>query len=209
MDSPRFISFPKISLDEKERYDPFYSRTRFLEGLPSRSQKWITSQHSFHFQTRFLAVVDTPRIAFVIRSPRRGSNPQKDPPLPFFLFFFGIVFPPPPPPSFDRERPPRRTWWIFATRTFMRSHPLDPPVELIIQLGNSRWLGFLELCGSLRRGPSYRASFYGLLLLLLPVPSSIYAPGINRFEEGARSISLLAVDVEAIFEDRRMPAHRI
>lgn len=94
MDSPRFISFPKISLDEKERYDPFYSRTRFLEGLPSRSQKWITSQHSFHFQTRFLAVVDTPRIAFVIRSPRRGSNPQKDPPLPFFLFFFGIVFPP-------------------------------------------------------------------------------------------------------------------
>ena len=50
-------------------------------------------------------------------------------------------------------------------------HPPPHPLELIIQLGNSRWLGFLELFrGSLYASRPQPAPFYALLLLLLPSP---------------------------------------
>lgn len=46
-------------------------------------------------------------------------------------------------------------------------HPPPHPLELIIQLGNSRWLGFLELFrGSLYASRPQPAPFYALLLLL-------------------------------------------
>lgn len=50
-------------------------------------------------------------------------------------------------------------------------HPPPHPLELIIQLGNSRWLGFLELFrGSLYASRPQPAPFYALLLLLLSSP---------------------------------------
>lgn len=68
-----------------------------------------------------------------------------------FLFSFSELYPLPPSSSsssfsFLKQRDhPGRTWWIFAIpsppRTFMRLHI----PHLIIQLGNSRWLGFLQL----------------------------------------------------------------
>lgn len=54
-------------------------------------------------------------------------------------------------------------------------HPPPHPLELIIQLGNSRWLGFLELFrGSLYASRPQPAPFYALLLLLL-LPSPLRA----------------------------------
>lgn len=164
--------FTKL-LSRKLRYNPFHLRTSFLARASFlKTRRRI--RHNLLPYTLFPHEISVwsihralNRVCHTIASTRKGGSKAKKKRLHAS------------PLSLDGETTldERDGFLRSAPLPFFYAviHPPPHPLELIIQLGNSRWLGFLELFrGSLYASRPQPAPFYALLLLLL-LPSPLRA----------------------------------